>query len=527
MATTLVLGPPPAPSSSSRVLSSVSKSQLVGPTAPGAALPFGCAALLRLGGKYKVVEGAKGADSGFPEERVVIPAGITPQNLHKYNLYDILGFGGELGAAADVEVIKRAYHRAVLMYHPDKAQYKTADGKEDRTVFLKIQEAFSVLCNEQKRRAYDSQLPFDESIPTEELVQKKLAKGPHKFFKLFDPVFSRNARFAVVKPVPELGDMDTPIDQVYKFYEYWVNFESWRDFTGVGAEHKPDDAGSREEKRWMQKENDRIAKKLKKKEMERLIALVSLAEKYDPRIVADKESRKRTKEAEKNAKENAAKAQADLEANAKAWAEAAEAVESEKRGTATKADKDRMKKNMSRHRNVLRKLLRHSAAMGQGSGEYGIISADEVEVLCSNCQMEDLVEMNEAMGGEPASKDAALVQAAGFDVVLAKLQQCRVKAEEAVEDERIAKDAKKKEQEYKIAAERAARGQRRGAAAAEPAQRELAGDEKAAFEKCVGRYGPGLPNRWESMANYMNVIHSPEKPYTANECMILAYQLTL
>lgn len=61
--------------------------------------------------------------------------------------------------------------------------------------------------------------------------------------------------------------------KVYKFYEYWVNFESWRDFTGVGAEHKPEDAGSREEKRWMMKENERLAKKLKKKEMERLIAL--------------------------------------------------------------------------------------------------------------------------------------------------------------------------------------------------------------------------------------------------------------
>jgi hypothetical protein len=40
-----------------------------------------------------------------------------------------------------------------------------------------------VLSNEQKRRAYDSQLPFDESIPTEEKVSKALEKGPHKFCK--------------------------------------------------------------------------------------------------------------------------------------------------------------------------------------------------------------------------------------------------------------------------------------------------------------------------------------------------------
>jgi DnaJ family protein C protein 2 len=112
---------------------------------------------------------------------------------------------------ANQQVIKKAYHKAVLMYHPDKAQYKTSTGKEDRTVFLKIQEAFSTLSNETKRRAYDSQLPFDESIPTEAKVQERLAKGPTRFMKLFDPVFKRNARFGVKKPVPELGDMDTPM----------------------------------------------------------------------------------------------------------------------------------------------------------------------------------------------------------------------------------------------------------------------------------------------------------------------------
>ena len=39
----------------------------------------------------------------------------------------------------------------------------------------------------------------------------------------------------------------------------------------------------------MQKENEKLAKKLKAKEMERLMNLVNLAQKFDPRIVADKE----------------------------------------------------------------------------------------------------------------------------------------------------------------------------------------------------------------------------------------------
>jgi len=32
-----------------------------------------------------------------------IPVGITPQNLRNYTLYDVLGLGGEWGAAADTE----------------------------------------------------------------------------------------------------------------------------------------------------------------------------------------------------------------------------------------------------------------------------------------------------------------------------------------------------------------------------------------------------------------------------------------
>ncbi len=125
--------------------------------------------------------------------------GVTPNNLEKFTLYDILGLGN-WADCADLEVIKRAYHKAVLIYHPDKIQF--GDDKEDRSVFLKVQLAYNTLCNEDKRRAYDSQLPFDESIPSDEQVTKALAKGPEKYIKMYDKVFRRNARFATRKPVP-------------------------------------------------------------------------------------------------------------------------------------------------------------------------------------------------------------------------------------------------------------------------------------------------------------------------------------
>eukprot|EP01036_Dinobryon_divergens_P023927 gene23927-32325_t len=435
------IGAPPAPSSSSKVIAALSTATSPFLVEFCTALPVGREALKRLGGKSVDVATKKAAVSDFPDDKIIIPVGVNPQNLRNYTLYDILGLGGEWGAAADTDAIKRAYHKAVLMYHPDKAQYKTADGKEDRTVFLKIQEAFNVLCNETKRRAYDSQLPFDESIPTEEKVQKALAKGPHK-----------------------------------------------------------------EEKRHMQKENEKLAKKLKTKEMERLMALVNLAQKYDPRIVADKERIKQGKEAEKNAKESFAKRKAEEEAAAKEFYEKLEEEEKAKKA-AGKMDKERLKKLQSKLRNTLRKQLRFTATLGLGSeGEYGILSAADVEILCQNCQLEDLTEITELLGGEAAAKENSALKTDAF---------AAVKAMVAKMNEINEQEAKKREAEEKAAAEKKQQGKKPAAgSAAVVEERTWAIEDYSMLAKCVA-----------SITNYMNVQLKPAASFSQEECLRFAYKL--
>jgi DnaJ family protein C protein 2 len=483
--------------------------------------PCGREAMKLLGGQKKEAVSKEGG-SGFDESLIIIPDGITPQNLKNYTLYDVLGFAGELGDSADTEVIKKAYHRAVLKYHPDKAQFKGSDGKEDRTVFLKIQEAFNVLSSEQKRRAYDSQLPFDDRIPTEEIVLKALAKGNHKFFKLYGPIFQRNARFATKKPVPDVGDMETPMPKVYKFYEYWVRFDSWRDFTGKGAEYKPDDAQSREEKRYMQKENEKLARKHKQKEMERLISLVNIAQKFDPRIVADKEAIKAAKESDKNNKESSAKNAAELEASARKWNDEIEAADAEKKGGSSKAEKEKFKKVVSKCRNTLKKLLRFSSTLGNGSGEYGIVTTEEAEILCANCTMDDLNAINDAMGGEAASKDQALVKADGFPVVMQMVEKAKNVAEWLKEDDVIGKDAKKRDAEDKVVLERS-KGKKMPALG----EREWSEDEINMLEICLNRYSTGRAERWVLIANYLNVKAKPPigSPFKADDCLAQAFTM--
>ena len=509
------------------------------------AIPIGREALVRLGGTRKAEKSKGGAESDFDMSLIAIPEGVTPQTLKNYTLYQLLGFAGEIGASADAEVIKKAYHKAVLMYHPDKAQFKTKDGKEDRSVFLKIQEASNVLSDEKKRRAYDSQLPFDESIPTEELCSKYDFKvKPQKFFKLFDPVFKRNARFAVKKPVPDLGDDNTPLNVVFKFYDYWNKYESWRDFTGVDAEYKPDDAGSREEKRYMQKENEKKAKGLKKKEMERIIALVALAEKRDPRIARDKELKKANKDAEKNAREASEKRRTDLDKESKEWSEALESAASSKNGL-SKDEKEKLKKAQSKARNTFRKLIRATCGLGlagadgktklEKEGEYGCFTEKEVDLICNNTEMDEVNDMCTAMGGEAATKEASLFVSAGVDRVRAVLARVLTIEEVSKEDDTIAKEAKKREAEERNSP--SANSKKRG----HPSERDWAspsgGDSPVDhLEAAILRYKPGHPqvidskpvSRWVTVANYVNFKAKPAvgEAFTADECLIKAFLMS-
>lgn len=49
--------------------------------------------------------------------------------------------------------------------------------------------------------------------------------------------------------MPSLGDDNTPMSAIEKFYDFWFDFQSWRDF-GVHDEHDLNEAECREERRY-------------------------------------------------------------------------------------------------------------------------------------------------------------------------------------------------------------------------------------------------------------------------------------
>lgn len=102
-------------------------------------------------------------------------------------------------------------------------------------------------------------------------------------------------RWSVEIVVPGLGDETTPINQVNKFYSFWYALKSWRDYSYLD-EYDPEEAGSREEKRWMERRNAKERSKREREEQARVRRLIDLSYKLDPRIKKQQEQEQREKE---------------------------------------------------------------------------------------------------------------------------------------------------------------------------------------------------------------------------------------
>ena len=112
-----------------------------------------------------------------------------------------------------------------LVYHPDKmAPEELTEQKKE--MWLKIQDAYETLNDPNKRRKYDSSLPFDDSIPEEGDWSDEAG-----YFEMFNKVFKRNARWSKKKNVPDFMIASLSLEEIKKFFRFWDNFDSWRVFS--------------------------------------------------------------------------------------------------------------------------------------------------------------------------------------------------------------------------------------------------------------------------------------------------------
>ena len=318
----------------------------------------------------------------------------------------------------------------------------------------------------------------------------------------------------------EIGDVNTPIEEVNRFYEYWTNFESWRDFTGIGAEHNPDEAQDRYQKRMYQQENEKLAKKLKKKEIERIINLVTRAMQFDPRIIADKEKKKLAKEAKLREKEEE-KRLAELAAQQQLEAEAA-AKENQKNA---KFDKEKQRKLESKVRNTCKKLLRIFATRcntianntSKNIGEYGMFSIDDIEnVMLTQSTMDDLNNINDILGGEAVVKDEGYIHSLSDEecnsirtLIKEQVNTCKNRMKAAATPNNAAAVAS-------AAVSTTTAG----------IERQWNRDELSALAKAIKKFPAGAANRWVSIAQELNTVLKPEAgAYTVDECLRISHNI--
>ncbi|CAO2823214.1 unnamed protein product [Amaranthus hypochondriacus] len=302
-----------------------------------------------------------------------------------------------------------AFHAAALRlagYSEETEAAKQVKKEEIENHFKAIQEAYEVLIDPLKRRIYDSTDEFDDEIPTD--------CAPQDFYKVFGPAFMRNSRWSVTQPAPSLGDDNTPLDEVDKFYNFWYSFKSWREFPHAD-EFDLEQAESRDHRRWMERQNAKLSEKARKEEYARVRLLVDNAYKRDPRVARRKELEKAEKQRKKQAKFLAKKLQEE---------EAARAAEEEKRkkeeeerkaaevALQNKKAKEKEKKLLRKERTRLRSLTAEVASKHEFN-----ISGDDVETLCMSLDMERLKNLCDKIEGKEKEEQVKLLKESLSDQV--------------------------------------------------------------------------------------------------------------
>ena len=365
-------------------------------------------------------KGAGGGDKRGGEK--IDKTGATlkiPKTLVGWNLYEVL----DVAEGASAEELKKCYRKQALIHHPDKKE-GAADGtdgnapKTERSSgswlggmfggsgggkkkkkkastqeeqFLRIQGAYEILSDAAMRRKYDSSLPFDDSIPKEaDLIAADDAAPPPgeadpavaapdaaapdaapaetdpaavHFFRTLTPVFERNARWSTQKPVLPLGALTDSEEQVTKFYEFWHRFASWREFMHED-EVDLDEAESREERRFLEKENLRLRKEAESAERRRIQKLVQLAEAHDPRLKLFNRQKKVKRENEKRERDERRR---ELEKEK----EAEVAAKREAEAAAERLEKERKKALREKAKKLRQRLRRGCGLVFNGFGVGG------------------------------------------------------------------------------------------------------------------------------------------------------------
>ncbi|KAE8738433.1 hypothetical protein FOCC_FOCC016084 [Frankliniella occidentalis] len=408
---------------------------------------------------------------------------LDPKECKDQDHYRVLGLGNKRYKASEND-IRLAYRKKVLRHHPDKRKARGEKVDQDNDYFVCISKAYDILGVSSKRRSYDSVDPeVDDGVPTANEYTKK------NFYQVFGAFFEMNSRWSERQPVPKLGGPDAKIQEVEKFYSFWYNFQSWRDFSYLDEEEK-DSGMDREQRKWIDKQNKAMRVKRKKEEMVRIRSLVDLAYSMDPRVAAFKQEELDRKAAAKKAKQDAVRAaraeqeRVEREAVEKVRQEKEEKEREEKtRLEAEKKQKEALKKAMKKERKIMRDFLKEKDYFVEDLNEK-IPHLTGMDKLCEMLSLIQLQELNNNMKEH------------GREAFLDALSECERKLDE--------------ERRTVVEAARLGRGVSLGTNEIAPANEKLeitsnwTPEHLQLLIKAVNMFPAGTVDRWECVANFLN-----------------------
>ncbi|XP_022104940.1 dnaJ homolog subfamily C member 2-like isoform X2 [Acanthaster planci] len=423
---------------------------------------------------------------------------LDPKEWKNQDHYAVLGLS-KVRHEATADDIKRAYKRMVLKHHPDKRKPKDGVTKPrqsgDDDYFTCITRAYEILGNRTKRRSYDSVDPnFDDSVPPLNNNSRE------NFFKEFSKVFERNARWSKKKRVPQLGDANSTLEEVNKFYHFWYDFDSWREFSYLDEEEK-EKGENREERRWIERQNKTSRQSRKKEETTRMRQLVDNAYACDPRIKRFKEEEKEKKAAEKKAKQEAAKA-AQMEKErerrealeAERLAKEKEEEEAKAKAQAAKKERDAAKKVLKKERKMLRDICKKDNYFTDSEADRVKHMAD-VEMLCDRLSAVNLQTLNESLSKADQTAAAEIFS-------------------KQVSDMHAEMERERQEDLRKLQEAQSGKG---GGGGSGGAGKNWSEEEIQLLVKAVKLFPAGTVSRYEVIANFINQHSTSEHKKTAKD----------
>jgi DnaJ family protein C protein 2 len=423
------------------------------------------------------------------EDDVEYLRSLDPKEWKSQDHYKVLGIQN-LRFKATEEIIKTAYRKKVLKHHPDKRKALGEEVKADDDYFTCITMAYETLGNPSRRRSYDSVDPeFDNNIPGGAELKKD-------FYEVFSYYFDLNTRWSEKSHVPKLGGPDSSREEVEKFYSFWYDFKSWREYSYEDEEDK-EKCQDRDERRYVDKLNKAERLRKKKEEMSRIRSLVDLAYSNDPRIAKIKQEEKERKLAAKRAKQTAAQAKKEEEERilreAQLLKEQAEAAE-RARIEAKRQEREVQKRALKKERKMLRDLCKANNYYADNS-EENLVNMTGLESMCEMFSLTELEELNKNL-----SNNGKLAFAKALKDVKQRIE-------------------KEKQEVFEAAKQKCPDNNKEAIVKAIPDWNE---ENIQLLVKAVNLFPAGTNQRWEVVANFINQHGNFNSAARFNSKLVLA-----